>query len=194
MPRSAGAPELDALLTLLGSASDLVGELVRGSTQRALRALAAIPPDQRTAVTTVLERAAETWRQNEAFNPLNQVRVRVNPNAQIVVRIFDDVDEPPSQEFDLLPEALRVMRRLGVGMRPELRASWEPAVVAARDMLTPEELADCARFLTRALELVSGATADGPAEADDASPELDEPRIAVQSKTAKRSRRRPSSR
>ena len=91
MSRSAGGPEFDALAALLGSARDLVGELAKGSTQRALRALAAIPPDERMAVTTALERAAETWRQSEAFAPLHNVRVRANPNAQLFVRIFDDV-------------------------------------------------------------------------------------------------------
>jgi hypothetical protein len=163
MSRTAGGPELDALAALLGSARDLVGELAKGTTQRALRALAAIPPDERVAITTALERAAETWRQNESFTHLHNVRVRANPNAQLFVRIFDDVDEPtPSQDFDLLPETLRVMRRLGASMRPELRAAWEPAVVTAREMLTRDELRSCLEFLTRALELVSAAADADP--------------------------------
>jgi hypothetical protein len=163
MPRTAGGPELDALAALLGSARDLVGELAKGTTQRALRALAAIAPDERVAITIALERAAETWRQNESFTHLHNVRVRANPNAQLFIRIFDDVDEPaPSQHFDVLPETLRVMRRLGASMRPELRAAWEPAVVTAREMLTPDELRSCLEFLTRALELVSAAADADP--------------------------------
>jgi hypothetical protein len=83
--------------------------------------------------------------------------------VQLFVRIFDDVEEePPSQDFDVLPETLRVMRRLGASMRPELRAAWEPAVVTARDMLTPDELRSCVEFLTRALELVSAASGADP--------------------------------
>jgi hypothetical protein len=167
MSRQAGNPEFDALAALLGSARDLVGELAKGSTQRALRALAAIPPDERMAISTALERAAETWRQSEAFAPLHNVRVRANPNAQLFVRIFDDVEpEFASQDFDLLPEALRLMRRLGTGMRPEMRAIWEPAVEAAREMLTPDELRSCIEFLARALEMVSAASgAEATAEA-----------------------------
>jgi hypothetical protein len=165
MSSSAGAPEFDALAALLGSARDLVGELAQGSTQRALRALAAIPPDQRVAITTALERAAETWRQNESFTHLHNVRVRANPNAQLFVRIFDDAKaELPSQDFDLLPEALRLMRRVGANMRPELRALWEPAVVTAREMLTPHELRSCIEFLTHALQIVSEASAAGEEE------------------------------
>ena len=168
MSRSAGNPEFDALAALLGSARDLVGELAKGSTQRALRALAAIPPDERLAITIALERAAETWRQNESFTHLHKVRVRANPNAQLFVRIFDDVEEEPaSQDFDLLPETLRVMRRLGASMRPELRAMWEPAVVTAREMLTPDELRSCIEFLTHALEMVSGAEGDPSAAVEE---------------------------
>jgi hypothetical protein len=98
------------------------------------------------------------------------VRVRANPNAQLFVRIFDDADgELPSQDFDLLPETLRVMRRLGATMRPDMRALWEPAVVSARQMLTPDELRHCIAFLTRALEMVSaGADASTEDEAQSA--------------------------
>ena len=177
MSRSSGPPELDALAALLGSARDLVGELAKGSTQRALRALAAIPPDERLAITVALERAAETWRQNESFTHLHNVRVRANPNAQLFVRIFDDVDaDPPSQDFDLLPETLRVMRRLGASMRPEMRALWEPAVVTAREMLTPDEIRSCVEFLTHALEMVSvGADADPSAAVEERSAEQRSP-------------------
>ena len=75
-------------------------------------------------------------------------------------KIIDDVEtELPSQDFDLLPEALRLMRRLGTTMRPEMRAIWEPAVVTAREMLTPEELRTCIEFLARTLEMVSAGSA-----------------------------------
>jgi len=162
-----GPGDIDTLKLLLNSAHELVADLAHGSTQRALRALAAIPPDERSVVATALERAAETWRQNEAFNTLNQVRVRANPNAQLFVRVFDAVTEPTPQEFDLLPEAVRVMRRLGVLMRPELLAVWEPAVVAALEIVTPEERADCIRFLRHALAMISGDSEVERAAGDD---------------------------
>lgn len=146
---------IDALKVLIESAHALAANLAHGTTRRALGALAAIPPDQRDAIVTALERAAVTWSQNEAFTFVHNVRVRANPNAQLFVRVVDPVEEPKKEDFDLLPEALRVMRRLGVSMHPELRAVWEPAVVAAREMLTPEERADCIRFLRFALETIS---------------------------------------
>src|SRR5262245_22768266 len=87
-------PNLDSLRLLLNSALDIVADLGHESTHRAVRALAAIPPDERSAIATALERAAVTWQQNEAFNALHQIRVRANPNAQLFVRVVDDVPDP----------------------------------------------------------------------------------------------------
>ena len=148
-------PELDTLKLLINSALDIVTDLAHGSTHRAIRALAAIPPDERSVIATALERAAVTWQQNEAFNNVTQTRVRANPNAQLFVRVFDDVPEPAPQNFDLLPEAVRIMRRVGVSMRPELRAVWEPAFMAALEIVTPEERADCVRFLEHTLAIMA---------------------------------------
>jgi hypothetical protein len=152
-------PAFETLKILLESARDLIAELADDATQRAVHALHAIPPAERNELAAALERAAETWRQNEAFAPLNQVSLRANRNAQLFVRVFDPVSEPPRGEFDLLPEAIRVMRRMGVLMRPELRAIWEPAVTGALGVLTPEERAESVRFMERALTLLSEPSA-----------------------------------
>ena len=150
-----GKHDIDALKLLIEAAHELVADLAHGSTQRVIRALAVIPPDQREVIAGVLERAAVSWGQNEAFTHLHNVRLRANPNAQLFVRVVDQVDQPKQENFDVLPETLRVMRRLGVSMYPELRAVWEPTVVAARRILTPEERTDCIRFLRHVLALVS---------------------------------------
>jgi hypothetical protein len=155
----ADSSALEALKILLETARDLVAELADSATQRAVHALHAIPPDVRSELATALERAAETWRQNVAFAPLNQVHLRANPHAQLFVRVFDPVTEPPREQFDLLPEAIRVMQRMGVLMRPELRGIWERAVTGALAVLTAEERAETVRFLKRALTLVSGLSA-----------------------------------
>jgi len=163
-----GKREIDTLKLLIASAQELVADIADGPMRRAISALAAIPPDQRDVIVTALERAAVTWRQSEAFSFIHNVRLRANPKAQLFVRVFDPVEEPKNEDFDLLPEALRLMRRLGVSMHPALRAVWEPAAVAARDMLTPQERADSIRFLRRALALLSeGADVDqAPEEAE----------------------------
>ena len=150
-----GKRDIDTLKLLIASAQELVADLADGAMQRAIGALAMLPPDQRDVIVTVLERAAVTWRQSEAFSPFHNIRVRANPNAQLFVRVLDAVEEPKKEDFDLLPEALRLMRRVGVSMHPELRAVWEPAAVAACQMLTPQERVDCLRFIRHALALVS---------------------------------------
>jgi len=152
-----GKRDIDTLKTLLDSACELVAGLAHGSTKRALSALAAIPPDERSVIATVLERAAVAWQQSEAFTPLHHIRLRANPNAQLFVRVLDDVKDPAPEELDLMPEAVRLMRRLGVSMLPELRAVWEPALLAAVGMVTANERADCVQFLERALAIIASA-------------------------------------
>src|SRR5262249_23153642 len=110
-----------------------------------------------SAIATALEHAAVTWQQSEAFNAVHHVRVRANPNAQLFVRVFDDVPQPSPQDFDLLPEAVRAMRRVGISMAPALRAVWEPALIGALEIATPEERADCVRFLEHVLALIAAA-------------------------------------
>lgn len=148
--------DIDALKVLIDSAHELLSDLAHGSTERAITALAKIPPDQRDAIATALERAVVTWEQSESFAPVHGIHLRANPHAQLFVRVFDPVEEPTKEDFDLMPEALRMMRRIGISMHPELRAVWEPAVLGACEMLTPEERANTIAFLRRALELVSG--------------------------------------
>jgi hypothetical protein len=169
MSRAPGTPELEALHTLLDSAAGLLRELAGNDLmQRVLGSLTAIPPDEREAMVAAIERAAVSWKLNEAFSNLHQTRLRANPNAQLFVRIYDP-EEPPADDttMDILPETLRVMRRLGLLMYDQTRAIWEPAVEQALEMLTPEERATCVRFLERALELVTRRATDGAAPGDD---------------------------
>src|SRR5262245_59361815 len=84
-----GKADIDALKILLASAHELVADLAHGSTQRAIRAIAKIPPDQRDMIVTVLERAAVSWQQSEAFSELHNIRLRANPHAQLFVRVVD---------------------------------------------------------------------------------------------------------
>ena len=63
--------------------------------------------------------------------------------------VFDDVPDPAAQDFDLLPEAVRLMRRVGVSMHPELRAVWEPALLAALADKRPLYRAAAAHVLGR---------------------------------------------
>jgi hypothetical protein len=157
---SSGKVKIDALKTLLDSAREIVADLADESMERALRALADLPAEERDGVALALDRAVTAWRANEAFAPLHKVQMRANPHAQLFVRVFDPVPEQTFEQNDIVPETLRIMRRIGVLMHPEALAIWEPAVASALSMLTPEELKNCVRFVERVLAAVTARKAD----------------------------------
>ena len=106
---SGDTAKIDALKTLLDSASAILDDLADGSMERALRALANLPAEERGVIALALDRAVTAWRANEAFAPLHRVQMRANPHAQLFVRVFDPVPAPAFEQSDILPETLRVM-------------------------------------------------------------------------------------
>jgi hypothetical protein len=152
---SGGKANLEALKTLLDKASRIVDDLADGSMERALRALADLPPEERASVALALDRAVTAWRANEAFAPLHKVQMRVNPHAQLFVRVFDPMPEQPFEQNDIVPETLRIMKRIGMLLHPEALAIWQPAVASALPMLTEEEWTNCVRFVEHALTAIT---------------------------------------
>ena len=150
-----GKTKIEALKTLLDSARAIVDDLSDGSMERALRALADLPGEERGVIALALDRAVTAWRANEAFAPLHKVQMRANPHAQLFVRVFDPVPVQAFEQSDIVPETLRIMKRLGVLIHPEALAIWEPAVASALPMLTAEEWTNCVRFLEHAFAAVS---------------------------------------
>ena len=163
---SGGNVKIEALKALLDSAREMVADLADGSMERAMRALADLPQEEREGIALALERAVTAWRANEAFAPIHKVQMRANPHAQLFVRVFDPVPESPFEQNDIVPETLRIMKRLGLLIHPEALAIWEPAVESALPMLTAEEWTDCVRFIEHALAAVKAGKPD--AEESDA--------------------------
>jgi hypothetical protein len=152
---SGGTGGIEALKTLLDSARKIVDDLADGSMERAMRALADLPAEERGVIALALDRAVTAWRANEAFAPLHRVQLRANPHAQLFLRVFDPVPVQAFEQSDIVPETLRIMKRLGVLIHPEALAIWEPAVASALPMLTAEEWTNCVRFLEHALAAIS---------------------------------------
>src|SRR5262249_13473650 len=146
---------VEPLKTLLDSARAIVDNLADGSIERALRALADLPAEERAGVALALDRAVTAWRANAAFAPLHRVPMRANPHAPLFVRGFDPVPPRTFEHRDIVPETLRVTKRLGVLMHQEALAIWEPAIASAVPMLTTEEWTSCVCFLERALAAVT---------------------------------------
>jgi hypothetical protein len=153
------SPRLDALKALLTSAQELAQAIESDpAVRRVLRALASLPPEDREVLATVLERGAASQRINESFARMNGVHLRINPNPRLFVRVIDTdepADPPALDEEDIVPDVLRLMRRVGLLLAPEAQAIWHPAVAAALDMLTPKERESCLRFVDDVSALVA---------------------------------------
>jgi hypothetical protein len=145
------SPRLVALKALLTSARELAQTLEADPTlRRVLRALASIPPEDREILASVLERGAASRRINEAFARLNGVRLRVNPNPRLYLRVVDG-ETPASaaglEREDIVPDIFLLMRRLPLLLAPDARSVWHPALQDALALLTPEQRDVCVRFV-----------------------------------------------
>ena len=165
---AAPSPRLDALKALLTSARELAQTLESDPTlRRVLRALASLPPEDREILASVLERGAASRRINEAFERMNGVHLRVNPNPRLFVRVVDG-ETPASasglEEEDIVPDIFLLMRRLPLLLTPKAQAVWQPALQSALELLTPEQGETCLRFVdvVRSL-LVAPGERDQPA-------------------------------
>src|SRR5262245_40176009 len=162
---SDGKAKIDALKVLLDSAREIVADLADESMERALRALADLPKEERQGVALALDRAVTAWRANEAFAPLHRVQMRANPHAQLFVRVFDPMPAQTFEQSDIVPDTPRIIKPLGVLIHPEPLAIWEPAVASALPVLTEEEWTNCVQFVERVLVAVR-ARKPGPEESD----------------------------
>jgi hypothetical protein len=148
---AAPSPRLDALKALLTSARELAQTLESDPTlRRVLRALAHLPPEEREILASALERGATSRRINEAFARLNGVRLRINPNPRLYLRVVDGATPTSAgalEEEDIVPDIFLLMRRLPLLLKPEAQAVWHPALQSALELLTPEQRDTCQRFV-----------------------------------------------
>ena len=163
---AAPSPRLDALKALLTSARELAQTLESDPTlRRVLRALAHLPPEEREILASALERGATSRRVNEAFARLNGVRLRINPNPRLYLRVVDGAAPTSAgalEEEDIVPDIFLLMRRLPLLLKPEAQAVWHPALRSALELLTPEQHDTCMRFVDdlRALLAPTGERGD----------------------------------
>jgi hypothetical protein len=141
------SPRLDALTALLTSARELAQTLENDPTLgRVLGAFASLPPEERDILAGALERGAASRRINESFARLNGVRLRINPNPRLFVRVVD-TETPTSaaglEEEDIVPDILLLMRRVSLLLAPQAQAVWKPAAREAFDLLTSEQRDAC---------------------------------------------------
>jgi hypothetical protein len=166
---AAPSPRLAALKALLTSARELAQTLESDPTlRRVLRALACLPPEDREILANALERGAASRRINDAFASLNGVRLRVNPNPRLYLRVVDGATPATAEldEEDIVPDIFLLMRRLPLLLAPQAQAAWHPALRSALEMLTAPQRETCLRFVddVRALLVASAGESDGEPE------------------------------
>ena len=168
MPENAAQPRLDALSALLTSAHQLAQSLADDPTiRRVVEALSALPPDDRETLTAALERAVNWRRVNESVSDVNGVRLVVNPNPRLFVRVVDGqepaIPTSPAPE-EVLIAIVRVLRRAPIVASEPARAVWEPAAEEALGMMSADERRACLVVARSALALIERAVAgDGSA-------------------------------
>jgi hypothetical protein len=167
---------IDALQALLRSAQNLTETLVGdGAINRAVRALASLPPDDRDVLARALERGAAWRRLNESTTEITGVRLHANPRPRLFVRSLGPEARTAAEDVieddeDILPGTLRLMRRVHLLQSPAAEALWKSVVIRAFGMLSTEERAACSHFSRVVLEVVMQAEA----EAGDAGPSVDD--------------------
>ena len=159
---SGDAAQLAALQALLVSAQELVHVLdTDPAIRRILHAVATLTPEDRGVLAGALERGVAMRQINESFARMNGVHLHINPNLRLFVRVLDTEQPPSMLPLDLdeiVPDLLRLMRRVWLLLRPEAQAVWHPAVLDALGMLEPTERQACLRFVSEVLALITPLT------------------------------------
>jgi hypothetical protein len=158
------SPTLDALTILLASAQKLTDTLTTDPTLgRVLRALSRLPPDDREILAGALERGTAMHTVNDSLAPMSGVRLRMHPNPRLFLRVVD-TREPSAplalDAGDILPEVLRIMRRVRLVLAPEAKAVWQPVVREAVEMLSPKDVEACVALLNDVMALLTPGLAN----------------------------------
>jgi len=160
------SPRLDALQALLTSAQGLARALQDDPTlARVLRALATLAPDEREILARALERGTAQRRINDAFSRLNDVRLRINPNPRLFLRVFDTgapVSTPTLEEEDILPDVLRLMRRVPLLLADQAKTVWKPALEQGLELLSARGRRACLAFVDEVRAIVAPRVAADP--------------------------------
>jgi hypothetical protein len=142
----AGDPlhSLQALRTLLSTASDVAERLHDPLLTRWISVFTAMPAEDRETILGIVEReVAFRAHSTDGHGTLSGMRTgRPNPNARLYARTFSQ-DDVPFLPFDQLVHATVTGARLthrSLAARPPAALGWKDALLAAFEALTPDEL------------------------------------------------------
>jgi hypothetical protein len=152
-PRSAADSErLDALRTLLDSASALLAELTGDPLfARLTHVFSQIPAAERETIVSILEREVQARATAEVATEITGLSLRLNPGARLYTRVF--ADDPRPNQARALASALRAIRVMDDAVAP-MNSEWTTIAREALRALGPAERASMARFAREILRLV----------------------------------------
>jgi len=151
-PDPVGAGPLEALRTLLDSASRLLGELTDDPLLvRWTKVFAQIPAADREAIVAILEREMQARATAGAAGDLTGLSLRPNPSARLYTRVLTDDPRPNPERA--VRQALRAIQVTHDAVAP-MDSEWKAIACDALDQSTTAERASVEHFVRELLGLV----------------------------------------
>jgi len=151
-PDPVGAGQLEALRTLLDSASRLLGELTDDPLfARWTTVFAQIPAPDREAIVAILEREIQARATAGAAGDLTGLSLRPNPSARLYTRVLTDDPRPNPERA--VRQALRAIQVTHDAVAP-MDSEWKAIACDALDQSTTAERASVEHFVRELLGLV----------------------------------------
>src|SRR5437773_4358822 len=151
-PEPVGAGQLEALRTLLDSASRLLGELTDDPLlARWTTVFAQIPAPDREAIVAILEREMQARATAGAAGDLTGLSLRPNPNARLYTRVLTDDPRPNPERA--VRQALRAIQVTHDAVAP-MDSEWKAIARNALGQASAAERANMERFARDLLGLI----------------------------------------
>jgi len=151
-PDPVGAGPLEALRTLLDSASHLLGELTDDPLlARWTKVFAQIPAADREAIVAILERETQARVTAGAAGDLTGLSLRPNPSARLYTRVLTDDPRPNPERA--VRQALRAIQVTHDAVAP-MDSEWKAIACDALGQTSAAERASVEHFVRELLGLV----------------------------------------
>ena len=151
-PDPVGAGPLEALRTLLDSASRLLGELTNDPLlARWTKVFTQTPAAEREAIVAILEREMQARVTAGAAGELTGLSLRPNPSARLYTRVLTDNPRPNPERA--VQQALRAIQVTHDAVAP-MDSEWRAIAHNALEQASPAERASVDHFVRELLGLV----------------------------------------
>lgn len=147
-----GAGPLEALRTLLDTASRLLGEFADDPVfARWTKVFAQIPAVDREAIVAILEREAQARVTTGAAGDLTGLSLRPNPSARLYTRVLTDHPRPNPERA--VQQALRAIQVTHDAVAP-MDSEWKAIAYNALGQASAAERTSVERFVRELLGIV----------------------------------------